>query len=127
MKMPTTIGATIDALWKIVEERKALSAADKALSEQEQILRDHLQNNFAEVGLEGAKGKFAAVAIKHQTVADVTDWDEFYKYIAKNKAWECLQKRPGITALRERWDAGKVVPGVSPKDITVLSVTPVKK
>lgn len=127
MKMPTTLGATIDALWKIIEERKALSAADKALSEKEQILRDHLQNNFDKSGLGGAKGKLAAVSLKTQTVADVQDWDKFYAYIAKNKAWECLQKRPGITALRERWDAGKEVPGVSSKEITVLSVTAVSK
>ena len=127
MKMPTTIGATIDALWKIVEERKILSAQDKALSEKEQVLRDHLQNKFVKVGLEGAKGKFATVGLKKQIVAAVTDWDKFYAYIAKNKDTECLQKRPGITALRERWDAGKEIPGVSSKEITVLTVTPVKK
>lgn len=126
MKMSTTLGATIDALWKIIEERKALSAADKALSEKEQILRDYLQNNFDKSGLGGAKGKYATVSLKTQTVADVQDWDKFYAYIAKHKAWECLQKRPGITALRERWDAGKEVPGVSSKEITVLSVTAVK-
>lgn len=127
MKLPTTVGATIDALWKIVEERKALSAADKALGEKEQILRDHLQHNLGKSKLDGARGKFAAVGLKTQIVADVTDWDKFYAYIAKNKAWECLQKRPGITALRERWDAGKEIPGVSSKEITVLTVTPVKK
>lgn len=126
MKMPTTVGATIDALYTLREQKKELEAQIKGITEKYSALESHLMTNFDRAGLEGAKGRLATASLKHSTQAEVTDWDAFYKWISKTKSWECLQKRPGITALRERWDAGKQVPGVEPKAVTTLSLTGAK-
>lgn len=127
LKMPTTIGATIDLLWSLREARKSAEAAVNEIKEKEAAVEAHLMNNFDRSGLDGAKGKYGLATLKKSTVADVDDWPTFYSYIQRNKAWDLLQKRPAITAIRERWDAGKVIPGVSPKEVITLSLTSVKK
>lgn len=126
LKMPTTLGGTIDLLWSLREERKSAETIVNEIKEKEAAVEAHLMNNFDKSGLDGAKGKYGLATIKHSTVADVTDWPAFYAYIQKNKAWELLQKRPAITAIRERWNANKAIPGVAPKEISVLSLTSVK-
>lgn len=126
LKMPKTLGATIDLLWSLREERKAADVIVNEIKERESAVEAHLMNNFDKSGLDGAKGKYGLATLKHSTVADVTDWPAFYAYIQKNKAWDLLQKRPAITAIRERWDAKKTVSGVEPKEITTLSLTKVK-
>lgn len=126
LKMPTTLGATIDLLWSLREERKAADVIVNEIKGRESAVEAHLMNNFDKSGLDGAKGKYGLATLKHSTVADVTDWPAFYAYIQKNKAWDLLQKRPAITAIRERWDAKKTVSGVEPKEITTLSLTKVK-
>lgn len=126
LKMPTTLGATIDLLWSLREERKSAEVIVNEIKEKEAAVEAHLMNNFDKSGLDGAKGKYGLTTLKRSTVADVTDWPAFYAYIQKNKAWELLQKRPAITAIRERWDANKVIPGLEPKEVVQLSVTKVK-
>lgn len=125
MAMPKTIGATIDLLYSLRETRKEHEAAIKKIREQEDALEAHLMNNFDKAGLDGAKGKTATAALKHSTVADVTDWDAYFTFMAKKKMWALVQKRASITALREMWDDGKVIPGVQPKEIVTLSLTKV--
>lgn len=126
LKMPTTIGGTIDLLWSLREERKSAEAAVNEIKEKETAVEAHLMNNFDKSGLDGAKGKYGLATLKHSTVADVTDWPQFYSYIQRNKAWDLLQKRPAITAIRERWNNGKAIPGLEPKEIVTLSLTSVK-
>lgn len=125
VKMPVTIGATIDLLFTLREQRKQAEAVVNEFKEKESAIEAHLMGNFGRSDLDGAKGKLANAVIKHSTVAEVTDWDAYYAYIGKQKAWDLLQKRPAITALRARWDAGKTVPGVAAKEITTLSITKV--
>lgn len=125
MKMPKTIGETIDLLFQLREERRGYEAQIRSVKEKEDALEMHLMANFDKAGLDGAKGKSAVASIKRTTVADVTDWDAFYKYISRNKAWDLLQRRASITALRARWDDKKVVPGVAPKEIEAVSLTKV--
>ena len=128
MLLPKSIGSTIDAIAKVIEQRKALSVKDGELAEMETILKRHLTQNFAKtaVGIDGARGKFGQAVIAKSTVPEVTDWDKFYAWIAKTKSWDCLQKRPGSTALKLRWDAGKTVPGVEAKEIETLKVSLIK-
>lgn len=86
-----------------------------------------LQNMLPTLGLSGAKGNVGQVSKEPREWADVVDWDLYFKYIAKNKAWELVQKRAGITALREIWESGKIVPGVERKTGFKLHVSRVGK
>jgi len=129
MKLPSSLGTTIDAIAKIIEARRVLTEKDNELKEQELILRNHLTANFAKdkISLDGARGKLGIAILSHPTVPDIKDWDKFYAWIAKTKSWDCLQKRLGATAIALRWDAGKAIPGVEKKEIEVLKVSLIKK
>lgn len=124
-KMPKTIGETIDLMFQLRESRRELEAQIKTLNEQYDALEAHLQANFDKAGLDGAKGKYATASVKRTTVADVQDWEAYFKYIARTKSWDLVQRRASITALRLRWDEKKVIPGVEPKTIETISLTKV--
>lgn len=126
MKFPKSLGEAADLLYDLQQKRLEKSREVKELEERETALEDHILNNMLPASkLGGAKGKFGQVSIKEQVYAEVEDWDKFYSYIAKKKSWELLQKRPGITSLREIWDSGKSVPGVLRKTKDKLHVTKV--
>jgi hypothetical protein len=78
--------------------------------------------NFASADIEGARGNIATASITRSTQADVTDWDAYVRWAAK-KDPSAVQRRVGITALREHWDNGEKVPGVQPVVVEKLSVT----
>ncbi len=42
----------------------------------------------------------------------VKDWDAFYKYVARTKSFDLLNRAVNREAARERWDARKQVPGM---------------
>ena len=111
MKIPKTLGACIDLMYKLKQERAAIEKTAEAVKEQENSLEKHLLETFAKTDLEGARGKLA-----------VKDWDKLYAYILKNKAWDLLQKRASATAFRERWDDKVVVPGVEAFTVIKLSL-----
>lgn len=122
MKLPTTIGATIDLLYKLGEQRKEQEAELKKLKEQEKAIELHLLNNFQKSEINGARGKLAQFSVGSSVVADVTDWDALWKYITKNKAYDMVQKRVSVTACRARWDNKKQIPGVDPQEIVTFSL-----
>ncbi len=45
-------------------------------------------------------------------VPQVKDWDKFYAFVKKTGQFDLVQRRLADTAIRERWDNGKEVPGV---------------
>lgn len=125
IKMPKTLGATIDLLYTVCQQRLDAEKVIEAMKEQEATIRDYLMSNFEHAGLEGAKGSQATASLRRSTVADVTDWGKLWTYISKTKSWDLVQKRVSVTACRERWDASKQIPGVEPKEIVALSLTKV--
>lgn len=126
MKFPKTIGAATDLLYTLQQQRLEKSREADALKEQEKALSDHIRTNMLPaLGLDGAKGNMGQVSLQDYDYAEIEDWDAYFKYIAKNKAWELVQKRESITALRELWDAGKKIPGVERKEGKKLHVSKV--
>lgn len=125
MTFPTSIGASIDLLYTLRAQRIELDRKVDEMKAQEAALKDHIMANFAKSDLDGAKGKIATASIKHSIQANVTDFPTYLKWVVKNQAYACVQKRAGITALREYWDNGKQVPGVEPVETEDLSLTKV--
>ena len=77
-------------------------------------------------GLTAAAGKLAKVSITRQIVPKVDDWNKFYNYIARNRAFDLLQRRVSITAFKERLEANKKVAGVSAEKIRKVNLTKIK-
>ena len=127
MRTPATLGACIDLLYATQEKRLALERSIEkkveALRKEEQALEKHLLDTFSKDDLDGAKGKRATAGLKRQTVPNVKDWEQLYKFIKKHDAFELLQRRVSGTAYRERLEAKEVIPGVEAFTVVKLSLT----
>jgi hypothetical protein len=123
LQMPKTIGEAIDLLYSMRTERLAFQKQVDDAQEKETILKKHIIQNFAAVDLEGARGLTATASLKRTTQANVLDWDAYHAYIVDNDAWDLVQKRTSITALKERWENGEQIPGVEKYEVLDLSLT----
>lgn len=111
---PASTGSLIDRLWATREEKRRIEAELKEVDESIKAQEETLMLSLDSEGLEKATGKKASVSVSSSVSADVQDWDEFWKYILKNKFTHLLQRRVSDPAYRELLEAGKKVPGVQP-------------
>ena len=123
LAMPKTLGAAIDLLYTLRAARLEAEKVIEAKKDQETALTAHILQRLKDGDLEGGKGDMATASIMRSTQADITDFTEFCKYVAKHKAWDLLRQQPAIIALRARWDNKENVPGVTPVVIEKLSLT----
>lgn len=122
MKHPKTIGECIDKLFALRKDRLKIEKAAEAVKEKETELEKHIIATFNKTDLEGARGKVAVAGISQTTVPTVKDWTKLCKYIAKEEAFDLLQKRVSTGAYRERLEQKVVVPGVESFIVTKLSL-----
>jgi hypothetical protein len=117
------IGAEIDRLFAIRGEIELLSAQIKEKKVVFAALEKEIINRMDAEGTPRSGGATANVSIQETVVANVDDWDEFYKYIGRNKAFHLLERRPANGAFRELIaQRTKPVPGVSPFTKRTLSL-----
>lgn len=124
-KLPKTLALCADELYKTREARLALQKQVDELTSRESAIKEHLINNLPKSDASGVAGKLARVTIVTKVIAQVKDWDKLYAYIKKNNAFEFLQRRLTDTAIKERWDNGKEVPGVEPFNAVTVSINKV--
>lgn len=121
-----SVGSMIDELKKLRDKKAAAQEVADAIDKQVKAKEAELIELMQAEGLEKAAGKTASVSLSKTIVASVSDWDQFYEYIRKNKFFHLLQRRVSDPAYRELVDAGKKVPGVEPFTKTGLRVTTTK-
>jgi len=78
---------------------------------------------WVRIKIDGAKGKEATAALIYETQPVPESWDDIYDYIETNDAFDLLQRRLSVTAVKERWDAGVTIPGIGKFDSVDLSLT----
>lgn len=112
-KIPATVGAAIDLLYRTRERRKLLEAEAGAIKSDESAIEDAIFAKFAKQDLEGARGKLANASVSSSDVPTLEDWDAFAKYLRKHPDdLDLLQRRLSLEAVRARWADKKTVPGV---------------
>lgn len=121
---PKSLGACADLLYQMRETRLAADKEAAALKSEENRLKEHIINTLPKDS-GGAVGKTHKVIIVTKTKQQVKDWDKFWAYVGKNKAWDLLQKRIADVAVQARIDDGKKLPGV--EAFTVVDVSLTKK
>ena len=111
---PQTLGKTIDSLWALREVKRAKEAEIKEIEGQisaaESMLFDRLD---AEDTVKG-EGKNASVSISESVNFNITDFDEFAKYVGKSKQFHLFQRRVSELAVREIFENKGAVPGLTP-------------
>lgn len=109
-----TMSELVTRMVDIREERRRISSRDKELIEEWKSLEFETIARLDEQGMEKASAPAGTISINETVLPQVTDWDEFYKYIVDNDAFHMLQKRPAAAAFRELNDGGFKVGGVEP-------------
>jgi hypothetical protein len=124
-KLPKTLAACADLFYQTKQARLAQQKIVDELKARESLLENHLIDNLPKSEATGVAGKVARASVITKIIPTVNDWDELYKHIKKTGNFELLQRRLSETAVKERWEEKKVVPGVGTFNKITISVTKV--
>lgn len=112
--IPEGIGAKIDLRQKLKADKEAAAAVVEAIEEHITSVETALLAQLDKEETTNGGGKLATVSITEAIVPNVTDWDSFYKYIARMKYYHLLERRPSVTGCRELFETKGAIPGVMP-------------
>lgn len=124
-KFPKTLGACADRVYELRRKRLEMQKEVDAVEAEEKALREHIINTLPKSEATGAAGKLARVTVVTKSVPQVTDWGKFYAYVKKTGQFDLMSRRLSDTAVKERWEAGKEVPGVTHFNAVTLSINKV--
>ena len=110
----STVGAKIDALHALREEKRQLEELLKAKAQEIDLVEIDLIEQMDQQNITKSTGSKATVSISVSVKPSVEDWDAFYAYIHKNKYYHLLERRPSVTGCRELFDHKGAIPGVVP-------------
>lgn len=120
--LPKTLGGCVDLLYKTRHQRYKLNKEVEALEKLESTICEHLINEVPKGESSGVAGKIARVSLTTKPVPQVTNWDEFYKYVKRTGSFDLLQKRLATKAVEDRWENKKAVPGVDKYNAIKISL-----
>jgi hypothetical protein len=112
VKLPKTLGACADQLYKTREARYELQKQVKELEALESALKAHIIETLPKSDASGVAGKLARVTVVEKITPQAADWEAVHGYIQKHNAFELLQRRLNVAAVEERLEAGEQVPGI---------------
>lgn len=121
--LPKSLAGAADKLYEIRQARLALQKEVDAMEGRERQLREYLIDNLPKSQASGITGRIAHAEIETKVIPQVQDWDAFYKFILKTKDFSLMQRRLNDGAIKEHWEAKKVVPGVGKFNAKVVSIT----
>lgn len=123
--IPKELAECADRLYETRQRRLKHDHASKAMKSFETALKEHLINNLPKSSATGAAGKVARAQIETEDMPVAENWDETYKYIKRTGQFDLLNRAINRRAVRERWNAGKEVPGVGHFQAVKVSITKV--
>jgi|2_EtaG_2_1085320.scaffolds.fasta_scaffold01001_11 Na+-translocating ferredoxin:NAD+ oxidoreductase RnfC subunit len=116
------IALLADAYKALRDKRLELKRQVEALEDEEKLTKNQLIDILQQQGVNGVEGKLCRVSLKTSINPLVVDWDKLDAYILETQDLSLLQRRLGVGAVREHWDAGDQLPGVVENEETALSV-----
>lgn len=124
--LPKSAAARADLLYTIEQGAKIEAKKLEPWAKFPSLLRRWFIENLPAGDAKGIIGAVGKVEINRSEVATVKNWKKFYSFIAKNTAFELLNKTINQKAVREYWEAGKKIPGTEKFQVKKVSVTKVK-
>lgn len=112
-KYPKALGACIDLVYELREQRLAIEKEVEAMKAEEEKIKLHISESFNQTGLDAAKGKLGQASTSIIVLPKAEDWTLIHKHIQKTGDFDLLHKALTAAACAERWDAGIVIPGIS--------------
>ena len=123
MARSRTLGGVVDQLYALREKRLSLQRQADLIEERERALRTELFKLLAEAGTTIARGNVATASRYLKSIAVVKDQQLLLTHARKTDAWDLLRVTAVLEACRERWNDGKLVPGVEHETVVKLSLT----
>lgn len=109
-----TMGAKIDAMHALREQKRELEARVKTIEEQSKALEEELMEELKAQGVTASKGSKASCSISETISGNIVDDTKFFAFIKKTGYFHLLQRRVSDAAYRELLEQGKAVPGLEP-------------
>jgi hypothetical protein len=125
-KLPANLAHAADQLYETQHARLALKGALEDLKKRETQLREHLIAKLPKSDSTGVAGKLARASVYTTPEPLVEDWPKFYKHVQKTGHFDLLHKRLSGDAVKSRWEAKEVVPGVGRINVPKVSLEKVK-
>lgn len=108
------VGALIDELYEKREKIRKLTKQVDALKLERDELELRLLETMDAQGVSMSRSDLATASVSETVRPVVENWDEFYNWIHRNKAYYMLERRPAAAAYRETMETRKrPIPGVS--------------
>lgn len=113
-KRPAPLGALIDGIWALREQKRKLNAdlekLEESIAEQESAVIARLDQE----GVDKATGRKASVSVSSNQQFNVVDWEATCEYARKNNFMHIFQRRVTADAVRELFEKKGNVPGLEP-------------
>ena len=115
----------LNATDELIIVRRAKKELEDELKEAKEIEKEVEQKiiHYMQLqGLDSFSNKDFHIGRRIKNTPRLDSYDELLDYIIKEAAFDLLQKRLSAPAVRERWESGIVVPGVScfiEEDLTI--------
>lgn len=113
-KFPKTVGAKVDRMVELRENKRVAQEAVDKLDAEMKALETALIDQMDQEGTTKITGKNATASISESTVFNLDNDDEFFKFVHKNKYYHLLQRRLSAPAVREIFESKGAVPGCTP-------------
>ena len=107
-------------------ERLALDKQVAELKKQEEALKDKVMANLRKSANKSVSNGDRLFQWVEKEEPTIEDWPALYKHIQKTGEFELLQRRLNTGSVKERWEIGKKVPGVTAIPVESLSDTKAK-
>lgn len=121
--LPAPLGACADELLRLRDTKDKLQREIDAIESQERAVREYLLSELPKDDASGVLGTRAKAVIRISQEPTCQDWQSVYAHITATGDFSLLQRRLSKAAIKERWAAGEVVPGVGVFNVTTVSVT----
>lgn len=115
-----TVGALIDQMSRLREERRVIAEQDKVLKAAYDATEMQLIEALDKQDTRKGEGKLASASIGEVVVAQKLNWNETMKWVARTKNFQLVQQRISDPAYRELRALGKIIPGL--EDFTKRSI-----
>jgi hypothetical protein len=125
--MATALELALD--WrKARAERLAADKISEGLKEIETELKTKLMERLRKAANKSVSNgdRLIQLVTKDEPVVQKENWPLVWAHIKKTQDLDLLERRINKTAVKERWEDGKVIPGVSKLPVETISDTAAK-
>jgi len=119
-----SMGDLADRIYTMRDKIAAAQAVADALTNDRKELENKLMALMQEQSLDKVSGSLSTCSISKSERAGISSFDDFAKFVYRNKALHLLEKRPAQLAVKEMEDQrGKPIPGLQKIETQRLNVT----